>query len=112
MNGRMDMEFYRDADGSPRVRAGRLCETLGRFLEEDLQESADFCRAVLGAIDDVSAGRILSWEETGNAHTLALSPDRAVIESNFDPGAKPCLLELACIKDVVNAWLEFVQEPA
>ncbi|HVR95179.1 MAG TPA: hypothetical protein VMW27_01095 [Thermoanaerobaculia bacterium] len=102
----MKLEIYRDEAGDPRARSER--SLLGSFLESDLQGNPEHGREILRAIDEVAAGGAEAWEETGNAHTLILSPDIAVIEAEFED-APPCLLSLDELRDAVSAWVAFLE---
>ena len=77
----MKLEHYRDSAGDPRARGKGQGQTVAGFLESDLQDSPEAAREVLRAVDDVEAGRAPTWERTGNAYTLALSPG-----GGYDPG--------------------------
>jgi uncharacterized protein YacL (UPF0231 family) len=110
----MRLEFYWDDLGDPRVRSPRGRELLGRYLESDLQSDTRHARDIAHAVDRVAAGRLPSFSETGNAHTLTLSPAGAVIESEMDERAS-CLLPLAELHAAVSRWIAFLEkekEPA
>src|SRR4051812_9929755 len=72
--GTMKLDFHRDSAGDPRARGKGRAQVVADFLESDLQDSVDAAREVLRAVDDVESGRVPSWERTGNAYTLTLSP--------------------------------------
>ncbi len=59
------------------------------FLESDLQDSPAAAREVLRALDAVESGREPSWERTGNAYTLTLSPKGATIQDENAEDSKP-----------------------
>jgi uncharacterized protein YacL (UPF0231 family) len=103
------MHFYRDAAGDPRAVCAESRELLARFLESDVQGSEEHAREILGAIDRVAAGEEPSWEETGNAHTLTLSPDGATIEADFEEEAAPCRIPLDELRDALTGWLAFLE---
>jgi uncharacterized protein YacL (UPF0231 family) len=108
----MKLEFHRDSDGAPRARvthgtdAGRA---VSGFLESDLQDSAEAAREILRAVDAVEAGREPSWERTGNAHTLTLSPEGAMIQDENDEDSKPHALSLVELRRAVADWISFLE---
>ena len=105
----MRLEYYRDDLGDARVRAPRGRELLGRYLEGDLQSDALHAREIAHAVDRVAAGHLPSFTETGNAHTLTLSPAGAVIESELDERAA-CLLPLADLRAALGGWIAFLEK--
>jgi hypothetical protein len=104
------MKFYRNGDGDPCAESGPSTEVIGRFLTEDIQDSPASCREVVMIIERIFNGEIASWRRVGNAHSLSLSKDKAVIESLFDSGAKPCHLSLGDFRDILQTWLHFLEE--
>lgn len=107
----MKLEIYRDEAGDPRARPVPDRPLLARFLESDVQDNPEHGREILEAIEEVEAGDAESWEETGNAHTLILSPGGAVIEADFED-APPCRLSLDELREAVAAWVAFLDSAA
>lgn len=106
----MQSEFYWDKAGDPRARRKVLPGVVAGFLESDLQDSAAATQEVLNAIDEVEAGRLPSWERTGNAYTLTLSPEGTEIMDEMDDAGEPYPLSLSEIREVVSDWLSFLEE--
>jgi uncharacterized protein YacL (UPF0231 family) len=104
----MKLQFYRDDAGDARARGRGRGKLVAGFLESDLQDSLESAREILKAIDDVEAGRADSWERTGNAHTLTLSPQGAAIQDEMDEEAEPYVLSLSEIREVVADWVSFL----
>ena len=104
----MKIQFYRDAAGDARARGRGRGKRVAGFLESDLQDSPASAREVLQAIDDVEAGRADSWERTGNAHTLTLSPQGASLQDEMDEDAEPYVLTLSEIREAVEGWVSFL----
>ena len=100
----MSLELYRDPDGCPRARGGLLA----RWLESDIQGSATAARGLLDLLDRIEAGEIERWEETGNAHTLELTPDGATIVPEWDEEALPQQVSLAELREALNGWLKLI----
>jgi uncharacterized protein YacL (UPF0231 family) len=108
----MKLELYRDSAGDPRARGKGHDKRLAGWLESDLQGSPAAAREVLHAIDRVEAGREPSWERTGNAYTLTLSPEGATIQDENDEGAAPHALSLPELRKTVGDWLAFLESGA
>lgn len=106
----MQSEFYWDKSGDPRARRRAIPGVVAGFLESDLQDSMAATREVLDAIDEVEAGRLPSWERTGNAFTLTLSPEGTEIMDEMDDAGEPYPLSLSEIREVVSDWLSFLEE--
>lgn len=104
----MKLKLYRDAAGDARARGRGRGKVVAAFLESDLQDSPESAREILQAIEDVEAGRTLSWERTGNAYTLTLSPQGAVLQDEMDQDAEPYVLSLPEIREAVEGWGSFL----
>jgi uncharacterized protein YacL (UPF0231 family) len=105
----MKLEFHRDSDGAPRARVKGAGRIVAGFLESDLQDSPEAAREVLRAIDAVESGRQPSWERTGNAHTLTLSPAGASIQDENAEESKPHPVSLAALREAVAGWVAFLE---
>lgn len=103
------LRFYLDAAGDPRARLAKSWERVAHFLESDLQGSAEHAREILAAIDRLERGEIEAWEETGNVHTLSLTPQGAEIQSEIDPDAAPFHLSLSQLRRILHGWREFLE---
>jgi uncharacterized protein YacL (UPF0231 family) len=103
----MKLEHYRDAAGDPRAKGHD--RRLAGFLESDLQDSPAAAREILRAIDQVESGREPSWERTGNAYTLTLSPEGAMIQDENDESARPHALSLPELREAVAGWASFLE---
>ena len=104
----MKLQLYRDDAGDARARGRGRGKAVAGFLESDLQGSAVSAREVLRALDDIEAGRRESWERTGNAHTLTLTPEGAVLQDEMDEEAKPSRVSLPEIRKAVADWVSFL----
>ena len=58
----------------------------------------------------MEAGRADSWERTGNAHTLTLSPQGATIQDEMDEDADPYVFTLPELREAVEGWLSFLDD--
>ena len=106
---RYGMKFYRDGEGNPRSESGAPTALIGRFLAEDIQDSLNACREILGIIERIVHGEIGSWRQVGNAHVLSLSADEAKVESLVVPVEKPCRLHLEEFRKILESWLHFLE---
>lgn len=111
----MQLEFYWGAEGDARARCKGAGRALAGFLESDLQDSPRAAQEVLRAIHAVESGQRESWERTGNAYTLTLSPEGASIQDEtmqdeMDGEAEPYSLSLAALRQAVGDWANFLEE--
>jgi hypothetical protein len=107
---RYGMKFYRDEEGNPRSESSGPAVLISRFLTEDIQDSLNTCREILGRIEQIVNGEIGSWRQVGNAHVLSLSADGATVESLVAPAEKPCRLSLEDFRDILQSWLHFIEK--
>jgi len=105
----MKLQYYRDAAGDPRARGRGHGRLAAGFLESDLQDSPTAAREVLRALDAVESGREPSWERTGNAYTLTLSPEGALIQDENAEDSKPRSFSLAALREAVTGWVSFLE---
>jgi uncharacterized protein YacL (UPF0231 family) len=106
----MKLELYRDSAGDPRARGRGNIRVVAGFLESDLQDSPAAAREVLSAIERVESGREPSWERTGNAYTLSLSPEGATIQDENAEDSKPRSFALAALREAVGGWISFLEK--
>jgi uncharacterized protein YacL (UPF0231 family) len=104
----MKLQLYRDDAGDARARGRGRGKAVAGFLEGDLQDSPESAREVLRAIHDIEAGRRDSWERTGNACTLTLSSEGAVLQDEMDEEAEPVRVSLAELREAVADWASFL----
>jgi uncharacterized protein YacL (UPF0231 family) len=103
----MKHEHYRDSAGDPRAKGHD--RRLAGYLESDLQDSPAAAHEILRAIDRVESGHEASWERTGNAYTLSLSPEGAMIQDENGEDSKPHTLPLATFRQAVAGWADFLE---
>jgi uncharacterized protein YacL (UPF0231 family) len=108
------IEYYRDEAGNARARGLADYGVLIDYLESDVQGSTTTAREILEGIDRVSSGQEKSWELTGNAYTLSLSPERATIvfETIEEDDEPPKTYSLEDLREGVKGWLEFLEKSA
>lgn len=105
----MQLDFHWDDDGSPRARGKGHGRTVAGFLESDLQDSPAAAREVLRALDRIESGHVPSWERTGNAYTLTLSPEGATIQDEQAGDSEPHVMPLAVLREAVSGWASFLE---
>ena len=100
-----DLEFYRDEDGNACAR-GRD-DRLATFLQTDLQDSASITSDLIATLksDQTHA------EFNGNAHSVSITPETVVIDSNFDDEMPDRRLARTELVDHLEAWLKFINTP-
>ncbi|TAL35507.1 MAG: hypothetical protein EPN93_10225 [Spirochaetes bacterium] len=104
----MTFDFFYDSDGDARAKMDGPHERAGDYLESDIQGSAAQAKRILAAVDDILAGRLERFQETGNANTLVLSvKDVRIIPESGD--APPLYMDIADFRELVAAWLRFLE---
>jgi len=101
----MKLEFFHDETGEPRARGRGRYARLAAFLQSDVQGSRALLRRIVRAVEAVESGEEERWEASGNAFTLILTADGAVIESSQD-AEEPALLSLADLRAALGEWAE------
>ncbi len=104
----MQLEFYWDAAGDARARCKGPGQAVAGFLESDLQDSTSAAHEILRALDEVESGRAPSWERTGNAHTLTLSPKGASVQDENSETPRPYHLSLPALREILADWVSFL----
>jgi hypothetical protein len=87
-----------------------MSAALERFLESDVQGSAAIAADILEALDQIESGEVTTWEMTGNAHTLVLSPEGAEIQPLWEEDARARRVTLAELRAGLERWLERLRE--
>ena len=103
------MKFYRNGDGNLQVESAPASTGIGRFLIEDVQGSPAACREILMIIEGIYRDEMASWRRVGNAHTLILSKNEAVVESLFASPGEQCRLSLEDFREIITNWLHFLE---
>lgn len=106
--GVMQVILFRDDKNYPRVKTPKSFKLLGSFLESEIQNDRKYGEEIIRVIDEIKNGQISEWEETGNAHTLILMPEKAKIENEFTN--EMCELYLDDLRQSILDWLAFIGE--
>jgi hypothetical protein len=84
------------------VESGDL---LAQYLVSDVQESPEVTQMLLDLVDQVATGELESWEGTGNAFTLTLTPEGATIQPEFGSDTEPRHVSLDDLREALGGWL-------
>ena len=97
-----DLEFYRDEDGNACARGKD--DRLATFIQTDLQESTAVTKDLLATLNS----ELTHAEFNGNAHTVSITPETVVIDSNFDDEMPDRRLSRKEFTEQLEAWLKFI----
>jgi hypothetical protein len=87
------------------VESGDL---LARYLATDVQESPEVTLMLLELVDQVASGDLESWEGTGNAFTLTLTPEGATIQPELGADTEPRRVSLDDLREALEDWLDLL----
>jgi hypothetical protein len=88
------------------VESGDL---LAQYLVSDVQESPEVTLLLLELVDQVASGDLESWEGTGNAFTLTLTPEGARIQPEFGEDTEPRHVSLDDLREALEDWLARIE---
>ena len=103
------MRCFTDHHGFRRIDVAPLPETVGSFLELDIQGSAESTDELIAVLDRIAAGSLQNWEATGNTFAVVLSRDGASINCVW--GDDNCTVSLADFRESLVAWRNFISSP-
>jgi len=98
-----------DAFGYPRAVFETPFETLGSFLEVDVQGSPTYCRQLIHRCENIMNGCSTETDGVGNAHRLVIRKDDVKITCVFSDAFQPCHLTTSEFKQVLIAWLQMIE---
>jgi hypothetical protein len=101
-----DLEFYRDDAGNACARGSD--DRLATFIQTDLQESISITENLLATLRSDQSHA----EFNGNAHSVSITPETVVIDSNFDDEMPDRRVSRADLIQHLEAWLAFINPPA
>jgi hypothetical protein len=84
-------------------------DLLAQYLASDVQESPEVTLLLLELVDQVEAGDLESWEGTGNAFTLTLTPEGATIKPELGPDTEPRRVSLQDLRNALEDWLARIE---
>lgn len=102
-------KLFRDDKGYPRAEAKKPYQLVALFLESEIQSDTIYCKEVLQIIDKIKNHEIKYWEETGNANTLILNPEKAVINNEMTNQISEVALD--DLQKAILDWISFLEQP-
>jgi hypothetical protein len=102
------LTFFEDAEGNLRVRTTPRVAELELFFEQDVQGSPAICRRFLDHVREIETRRIPSWMGSGNAHTVTLTRDSALLQHDYGTAA-PYEMPLSAFGAALRQCLETVE---
>lgn len=105
----MNVKFYKDQDGYPRVDYSKSSEILGCYLEQDIQRCVLSCDETIQVIGLAQKEKLDSWKGTGNAHTVTITLESVIIFNEFSDEAYPYLRITNDFKNAVISWRNFIE---
>lgn len=103
-----DLKLGYDDRGWRRATAPDGFQSVSDLLEGDIQASQKACDIYLEYFHAVRSGAKETWEGTGNACTLTLTRETALIENEFSD--ETCSLPIEMLQTMIEAWRSFVGE--
>jgi hypothetical protein len=92
-------------EGRARRGSGQRGEILASFLQSDVQGDLATAQALLDEIAAVERGEKPQPGGVGNAFSIAIGPDGAVIRNALVEGTTPEHFELAELRSVLETWI-------
>lgn len=83
-------------------------ELLGSYFVQDVQGNAEKCRSLLLLIEDIQAGTMDNWEQTGNAFDIVQTQNGVTINNIWDESLGICEVSLDELGNATMDWLEFL----
>ena len=96
-------------EGEARPGSGRHGEIVGSFLQSDVQGDLETARTLLAEIAAAERGENPQPGGVGNAFSIAISPDGAVIRNAVVEGAVPERYSLAELRAALETWIEAIE---
>ncbi len=106
----VENEFYYDVDKYPRAKYSSPNETLGWYLEEDVQSSLATCDELHSICKEVSSDAKKRWEGIGNAYSILIECGNVTIKNEFDDDVKPCTVSIKEFQNAIKQWKELLEE--
>lgn len=103
----MRIRLFRDEKGYPHAEVSKSWKVLALFLEADIQRDQRWGQEIIQIINKVQNQEISNWEETGNVHTLFVTPEGVQIVNEFTNDT--CSLSIKDLKQAIEDWLMFIE---
>jgi len=105
----MLLNCYMDERGFRRAETPLGLETLGSFLEDDVQGSLDNCELLLETLTEVEQGARPPFHSTGNAHDVSVEPGVVTIENIWSDTLMPLRLSPMQYRQAISEWRAFLR---
>ena len=96
-------------EGRARPGTGRRGETLASFLQSDIQGDLETARLLLAEVAAAERGETPQPGGVGNAISITVTPDSAVIGNAVLEGAVPERYGLAELRAALEAWITAIE---
>ena len=96
-------------EGRARPGTGRRGETLASFLQSDIQGDLETARLLLAEVAAAERGENPQPGGAGNAFSITISPEGAVIRNAVLEGAAPERYRLAELREALEAWIAAIE---
>jgi hypothetical protein len=96
-------------EGQARPGSGRRGEILASFLQSDIQGDLETARTLLAEIAAAERGEKPRPGGAGNAYSITIAPDGAVIRNAVVEGAMPERYSLAELRAVLETWIGAIE---
>jgi hypothetical protein len=96
-------------EGRARPGSRRRGETIASFLQSDVQGDLDTARTLLAEIAAAERGENPQPAGVGNAFSITISPDGAVIRNAVVEGAAPERYSLCELRAALQTWIAAIE---
>jgi len=96
-------------EGRPRPGSGRHGEILASFLQSDVQGDLETARMFIAEIAAAERGEKPQPSGAGNAFSITISPEEAVIRNAVVEGAIPERYSLPELRGVLELWIAAIE---
>jgi hypothetical protein len=102
--------FFVDTYQYPRAKFPAPNETLGEFLESDVQASPRFCDYLIEVCSGIRSEGGDEWTMTGNAHSVTIRGQTVRIENEFSDTLEPCEISLEDFCGALVRWRQLISQ--
>jgi hypothetical protein len=96
-------------EGQARPGSGRHGEIIGSFLQSDVQADLETARMLLAEIAAGERGENPQPSGVGNAFSITITPDGAVIRNAVVEGAVPERYSLGELRAALETWIAAIE---
>jgi hypothetical protein len=98
-------------EGRARRGSGRHGKMMASFLQSDVQSDLSTARALLAEIASAERGEKPQPGGAGNAFSIAISPDGALIRNAVVEDATPERYTLGELRSALETWIAAIESP-